>query len=60
MHKKELAELVGVSLRTFRYWLNEKYFVELKEIGYMKTQKILTPKQVSFLFKKLVITPEEE
>lgn len=59
MHKKELAKILGVSIRTLRYWLNVTYFSELEQVGYIKTQKFLTPKQVSFLYDRLVITSDE-
>lgn len=59
MTKKKLAEKLKVSVRTLRYWLNEKYFEELKEMGYQKSQKIITRKQYSYLHEKLVITPDE-
>ncbi len=54
MSKKEYANRLDISVRTLRYWLNGRYYEEMKEIGYTKLQKKLTPKQVTYLDKKLV------
>ena len=48
-YKYQIAELCGVSMTTFRFWLNTKYFDKLKEIGYHKNQKYLTFPQIVLL-----------
>lgn len=53
--KKELAQKIGVSTRTLRSWLNDKYYKELEAVGYYKTQRKLTPKQVAIIYNILVI-----
>lgn len=60
IRKKNLAKILGISARTLQYWLNEKYFEELKKLDYNKNQQIITPKQYFFLKEKISITPEEE
>ena len=56
--KSELAILTGVSRSTLHLWMNVRYFEELKKLGYIKTQKILLPLQVKFLFERLVIVDD--
>jgi hypothetical protein len=53
--KKELRPLSGISENTFRKYLNNIYFRELQQMGYVKNQKILTGEQYKFLVEKLVI-----
>lgn len=58
--KKEYAKKLDISVRTLRYWLNVRYYSELKEFGYDKLQKKLTSKQVFFLDRKLTYTDYEQ
>lgn len=59
MSKKKFSELSGIPSRTLRNYLNVIYYPELKEIQYTKRQRLLTPKQVKWLVKKLVIIFDE-
>lgn len=56
MKKNDLAKKIGVSTRTLRQWINERYYNDLKPTGYNKKQKVLTPKQVKILHDILVVT----
>jgi hypothetical protein len=56
--KSELADKCGISRSTLSLWLNCRYYVELKKLGYKKSQRILLPLQVKFLFEILVIIEE--
>lgn len=47
MSKGQLAELYDISRETLRKLLNQRYFEELKEEGYEKNQKILSPRVVN-------------
>lgn len=47
--KKELAIMLQVSPSTLRRWLNQKYYSNLKFLGYTKNQRILTPGQLNYL-----------
>ncbi|HCU60215.1 MAG TPA: hypothetical protein DGC94_03840 [Prolixibacteraceae bacterium] len=58
MLKNEYARKIGVSGRTLRRYLNERYFEELKEMNYFPEQKFLTPRQIGFLNKKLVFVDD--
>ncbi len=55
LYKKELAEKLERSAASLAYYLNKKYYNELKELGYEKTQRHITQKQYEFLKEKLVI-----
>lgn len=55
LYKKELAAYANVSPKTLRRWLNHLYFSELQELGYVKTDNVLTPIVVKFLCEKLCI-----
>lgn len=55
MTKKELRLLLGMSIVTFREYTNVRFFAELKEMGYKRTDHELTQKQVIFLIEKLGI-----
>ncbi len=57
LYKNEVARSLKVSARTLRYWLNDRYFIELSKLGYKKTDKILTPKQLNYLHDKIDLTP---
>lgn len=59
MSKKEFSEMSGIPERTLRNYLNVRYYPELEKIGYSKLQRMLTPKQVSWLQKKLVVVTDE-
>lgn len=50
--KTEMAELYKVSLPTFVLWLRP-WLKELRKLGYTDLQRILTIKQVEFIFDKL-------
>ena len=58
LRKSELADLLGITPRTLRRWLNEMYYNELILIGYDKNMVTLTPKIVEWLTEKLCITIE--
>lgn len=51
--KKEIKSILAVNSKTLAFYCNIKYYKELKEIGYERNQKKLTPKQVQFLKDKL-------
>ena len=59
LSKKEIANMLGISSGTLRIWLNERYYEELQEIGYSKRQKLLTPKQLNYLMRKIDFTGEK-
>jgi len=56
MSKYEYALKVGISRSTLRTWLNVRYFAELTALGYAKSQKLLSPKQIEFLNQQLCVT----
>jgi hypothetical protein len=47
--KAQLADLYQISSRTLAYYLNQRYYEQMKTIGYNKTSKTLSPKEVSKL-----------
>jgi hypothetical protein len=53
LYKYQLAQRLNVSMRTISRWLNERYFEQLRKMGYRKEQKYLLPEQVRFLQGKL-------
>jgi hypothetical protein len=53
LNKKELAEQLGVTSRTLRIWLNERYYNDLVKLGYKKHDKVLNPRVLCYLFDKL-------
>ncbi|HQN16667.1 MAG TPA: helix-turn-helix domain-containing protein [Bacteroidales bacterium] len=53
MYKYEIADKIGISMSTLSRWINGRYFTELASLGYKKSQKYLTPKQIIFLSEKL-------
>lgn len=55
LSKKQLASLLNVSSWTIGVWLNHRYYEDLKKLGYIKSQKILLPKQVEYIVGKLDI-----
>lgn len=55
--KSEYSRRVGIPLSTMRRYMNKLYFTELQEMDYTRSQNYLTPKQIDFLNRKLVITP---
>lgn len=59
MTKKDYAKRVGISERTLRYYLNNRYFSELEKMGYSRKQRKLSAIIVAYLDKKLVVTPNE-
>ncbi|MDP3914376.1 MAG: hypothetical protein Q8R96_11655 [Bacteroidota bacterium] len=56
MLKSEYSRRVGIPVSTMRNYMNKLYYAELKEMDYNRCQNYLTPKQVDFLNRKLVIT----
>jgi len=48
-YKYEIANMCGVSMSSFCYWINHLYIEKLKTTGYNKNQKILTWPQISLL-----------
>lgn len=56
MYKYEVADKIGISMSTFSRWINGRYFHDLVSLGYKKTQKYLTAKQIVFLSEKLDFT----
>lgn len=54
--KAQVMEMYGVSRTTLWKLLNKKYFLTLKEIGYEKNQRFLSPKQFE-KFKELYGEP---
>jgi hypothetical protein len=58
LRKSELADLLGISPRQLRRWLNEMYFAELVPLGYDKNMVTLPPNIVQFLTEKLCITTD--
>lgn len=51
-YKYELAEMYGVSTKTFSAWVH-MYLDELHPLGYTKHTKLLRPEIVRFLFERL-------
>ncbi|MFA6923108.1 MAG: helix-turn-helix domain-containing protein [Bacteroidales bacterium] len=47
--KKQLAQKMGVSQSTLQKYLNNIWFEKLKELNYVKRQRILTPKQLELI-----------
>ena len=47
--KKQLALLMNISDSTMRSYLNNIWFDELKNRGYDKTNKVLSPRQIKFI-----------
>jgi hypothetical protein len=56
MLKSEYSRRVGIPFSTLRRYMNVLYLAELQEIDYSRCQNYLTPKQIDFLNRKLVIT----
>jgi hypothetical protein len=52
--KDEYARRIGVTISTLRTMLNIEFFDELKIVGYWKSQKYLTTKQIEVLEEKCV------
>lgn len=46
MSKSELANLYNFSISTLGRLMNKKYYSQLQEVGYCKTDQILSPKVV--------------
>lgn len=47
--KSELAQLMGISTSTLKNYLNKLWYNKLKEIGYIKRQRILTSLQFNLI-----------
>ncbi len=56
MLKSEYAKKVGIPASTLRRYCNKLYLPQLQEMDYTVSQKWLTPLQISWLNKKLVVT----
>lgn len=59
MYKSELARAAGVTSNTLRSWLNRRYYQELLNLGYCKTDALLPPNIVKYICEKLVISLEQ-
>lgn len=42
--KADLAAKYGISRETLRVLLNEKYYLQLSEVGYEKNSRLISPK----------------
>ncbi len=51
--KKELRTLLNISASTLNTYLNVRYYLELKDLGYTKTAQLLSPKIINHLQNKL-------
>lgn len=51
--KKQLRILLNISASTLNTYLNIRYYNELKELGYIKTAQLLSPKIIKHLQDKL-------
>ncbi len=49
--KAELAELYGVSASYLRQLMNVRYYEDLKEVGYIKTDSIVPPRVLRKFFE---------
>ena len=47
--KSQLAMLMNVSNSTVRTYLNKIWYEELKNLGYDKDEKILSPRQIEYI-----------
>jgi|GEM_PF-2080757 len=47
--KSELASAMSISQSTLRYYLNVLWYSDLKNEGYYKSQKILSPKLMAVI-----------
>jgi predicted transcriptional regulator len=47
--KKQLAILMNVSSTTLRFYLNNDWYEDLKNLGYNKSKKVLSPRQVLYI-----------
>ncbi len=56
--KKQVARLLAVSPGTLRSWLNIKYYDQIYQFGYRKTNRILTPKVLNYLAEKIDLQPD--
>ena len=56
--KSQVAQMLDISPGTLRYYLNVRYYQQLSELGYRKTQIILTPQILNFLVDKLGLDPD--
>jgi len=53
MLKREYADLLDISLRTLRKYLNIVFISDLQKLNYNKNQHLLLPNQIKFLNEKL-------
>jgi len=60
MSKYEVCRLLNISSNTLHRYLNVMYLDDLKKLDYHPRQKLLTPKQLNFLHKKIDLTNEPE
>ena len=56
MYKSELADAAGVSMSTFKRWLQTDK-EQLKAMGCLPRSKLLNPAAVKYLCEKYVIFP---
>jgi predicted transcriptional regulator len=55
MLKSEYSRRSGIPFSTLRYYMNKLYFEELAAMDYKRNQNYLTPKQIDYLDRKLVV-----
>lgn len=55
MLKSEYAAKIGCTRQTLCFYCNKLLIDKLKELNYRKDQKYLTPRQIAFLDKELVV-----
>jgi len=56
--KAKLCKKLNVCSKTLSFYLNDKYFDDLKKLGYRKRQQILLGEIYKFVIAKLVITED--
>lgn len=57
--KYEVTCMLKVTSQTLAYWLNIKYYSDLKKLGYIKDEKILNPKILNYLRDKIDLQPPD-
>lgn len=58
MLKNEYAKKVGIPVSTLRNYMHNLFLTDLSALNYTQRQKYLTPIQIDYLNKKLVIVTE--
>lgn len=57
MSKKEVAQRLGISPSTLQRYLNKRYFGELEALDYRKSDRLLNPCILNYLYDKINLTP---